>query len=171
MLCSGACWHLAVSQLPCRSCYLKSLNDCVRGESTPCGRCAKGRHGAERCVEVSLPSALAWAHLLISSDSQSSRKKVWLIWTNGLSWHFRQAILANMRGTGEPIFECDFSPGYDMLGQIRQGPKPVERMEFELFSRLAVSIPLNHRIINDVAETRSASPRIRSPAKQSWILT
>ena len=42
-----------------------------------------------------------------------------------------------------------------MLGEIRQGPKPVERMEFELFNRLAVSISLNHRFINVFAETKS----------------
>ena len=55
-----------------------------------------------------------------------------------LSWHFRQAVLANVRGPGEPIFENDFPPGSDMTGQIRNGPKAAERMEFELFSRLAV---------------------------------
>ncbi|KAK9324934.1 hypothetical protein V1517DRAFT_365763 [Lipomyces orientalis] len=36
-----------------------------------------------------------------------------------LRWHFRQAVLANMRGAGEPIFEMDFPP-----------------QEAELFSRL-----------------------------------
>ena len=32
-----------------------------------------------------------------------------------LRWHFRQAVLANTRGAGEPVFECDFPPwiGYD----------------------------------------------------------
>lgn len=45
-----------------------------------------------------------------------------------------------MRGAGEPFFEIDFPPGSDMLSEIREGPKPAERMEFELFSRLAVSI-------------------------------
>ena len=60
-----------------------------------------------------------------------------------------------MRGAGEPIFECDFPPGSDMLGEIRQGPKLAERMEFELFSRFAVSTSLNHRFTNDVANTKS----------------
>ncbi|KAL9116933.1 MAG: hypothetical protein Q9187_006534, partial [Circinaria calcarea] len=55
-----------------------------------------------------------------------------------LRWHFRQAVLANMKGNGEPIFESDFPPGSDMMGEILEGPKPAERMEFELFSRLAV---------------------------------
>lgn len=55
-----------------------------------------------------------------------------------LRWHFRQAVLANMRGAGEPIFENDFPPGTDMAGEIRDGPKAAERMEFELFSRFAV---------------------------------
>ncbi|KAK9234001.1 HNH endonuclease-domain-containing protein [Lipomyces kononenkoae] len=30
-----------------------------------------------------------------------------------LRWHFRQAVLANMRGAGEPSFELDFPPGGD----------------------------------------------------------
>lgn len=54
-----------------------------------------------------------------------------------LRWHFRQAVLANMRGAGEPVFETDFPPGSDIAGEIRRGPKAVERMEFELFARLA----------------------------------
>ena len=45
-----------------------------------------------------------------------------------------------MRGAGEPSFEIDFPPGSDMLGEIREGPKAAERMEFELFSRFAVSV-------------------------------
>ena len=55
-----------------------------------------------------------------------------------LRWHFRQAVLANMRGDGEPVFENDFPPGSDMMGEILGGPKAAERIEFELFSRLAV---------------------------------
>lgn len=42
-----------------------------------------------------------------------------------------------MRGAGEPAFECDFPPGSDMIGKIIDGPMAAERMEFELFSRLA----------------------------------
>lgn len=45
-----------------------------------------------------------------------------------------------MRGAGEPIFEVDFPPGSDILGEIRDGPKAAERMEFELFNHFAVSI-------------------------------
>ena len=54
-----------------------------------------------------------------------------------LRWHFRQAVLANMRGQGEPVFECDFPPGSDIVGEIMSGPKAGERMQFELFTRLA----------------------------------
>lgn len=54
-----------------------------------------------------------------------------------LRWNFRQAVLANMKGTGEPVFEIDFPPGSDMMGEIMEGPKAAERMEYELFSRLA----------------------------------
>jgi len=59
-----------------------------------------------------------------------------------LRWHFRQAVLANMRGAGEPIFEHDFPPGSDMVGDILRGPKAGGRMEFELFSRLAAQMEL-----------------------------
>jgi len=54
-----------------------------------------------------------------------------------LRWHFRQAVLANMRGQGEPVFETDLPPGSDVIGEILSGPKPDERMEFEFLSRLA----------------------------------
>ncbi|KAK9373735.1 HNH endonuclease-domain-containing protein [Lipomyces chichibuensis] len=53
-----------------------------------------------------------------------------------LRWHFRQAVLANTRKAGEPIFEFDFPPGTDMLGDIVRGPKSREQMEAELFTRL-----------------------------------
>ncbi|KAK9311259.1 hypothetical protein V1524DRAFT_371473 [Lipomyces starkeyi] len=53
-----------------------------------------------------------------------------------LRWHFRQAVLANMRGAGEPSFEMDFPPGSDMMGEILSGPAAGKRMEAELFSRL-----------------------------------
>lgn len=56
-----------------------------------------------------------------------------------LRWHFRQSVLANMRGAGEPIFECDFPKGSDLMSEIVSGPLPAERMEFELFGRLATS--------------------------------
>jgi hypothetical protein len=54
-----------------------------------------------------------------------------------LRWHFRQAVLANVRGAGEASFEFDFPGGSDMMGEIASGPRPGERMEFELFTRLA----------------------------------
>ena len=44
-----------------------------------------------------------------------------------------------MRGAGEPVFEFDFPPGTDMMGEILGGPRAAERMEFELFSRLPVA--------------------------------
>ena len=53
-----------------------------------------------------------------------------------LRWYFRQAILANMRGPGKPVFEADFPPGSGMAGGIRRRPKAAERMEYELFTRL-----------------------------------
>ncbi|KAK9427350.1 hypothetical protein V1505DRAFT_47253 [Lipomyces doorenjongii] len=53
-----------------------------------------------------------------------------------LRWHFCQAVLANMKGNGEPVFESDFPDGSDMVGEILSGPRAAERMEAELFSRL-----------------------------------
>ena len=60
-----------------------------------------------------------------------------------LRWHFRQAVLINMKGAGEPRFEHDFPPGSDIVGDILNGPKPAERMEFELFSRLAAQVEMH----------------------------
>jgi hypothetical protein len=59
-----------------------------------------------------------------------------------LRWHFRQAVLTNMKGAGEPIFEHDFPPGSDMMGQILRGPRAAGRMEFELFGRLAAQVEI-----------------------------
>lgn len=53
-----------------------------------------------------------------------------------LRWHFRQSILANMRGVGEPIFEHDFPPGTDMMDEILAGPNGKQRFEFEMAARL-----------------------------------
>ncbi|KAG0130929.1 hypothetical protein HOY82DRAFT_485965, partial [Tuber indicum] len=53
-----------------------------------------------------------------------------------LRWHFRQSVLANMRGEGEPIFEHDFPPGTDMVGEILSGPYGQERFELEIAARL-----------------------------------
>lgn len=35
-----------------------------------------------------------------------------------LRWHFRQAMLTNMKGAGEPVFEFDFLPGTDMMSEM-----------------------------------------------------
>ncbi|KAF2183148.1 hypothetical protein K469DRAFT_584164 [Zopfia rhizophila CBS 207.26] len=59
-----------------------------------------------------------------------------------LRWHFQQAVLANMRGAGEPVFEHDFPPGSDIVGDVLHGPKAAERMEYELFSRLGAQVEL-----------------------------
>ncbi|KAG0131798.1 hypothetical protein HOY82DRAFT_578422 [Tuber indicum] len=53
-----------------------------------------------------------------------------------LRWHFRQSVLANVRGAGEPIFEHDFPPGTDMVGEISAGPYAQERFELEIAVRL-----------------------------------
>ncbi|KAK9364654.1 HNH endonuclease-domain-containing protein [Lipomyces kononenkoae] len=53
-----------------------------------------------------------------------------------LRWHFRQCILANMRGAGEPVFETDFPAGTDMMATLRAEPYGKVRFEMELGSRL-----------------------------------
>ena len=53
-----------------------------------------------------------------------------------LRWHFRQCVLANMRGAGEPVFETDFPSGTDMMATLRAEPYDKERFEMELASRL-----------------------------------
>ncbi|EZF35531.1 hypothetical protein H109_01523 [Trichophyton interdigitale MR816] len=53
-----------------------------------------------------------------------------------LRWHFRQAVLANMKGSGDPTFEHDFPPGTDIMADIREGPSSQKRFEIELTSRL-----------------------------------
>jgi hypothetical protein len=49
-----------------------------------------------------------------------------------------------MRGVGEPVFEHDFPPGSDIVGGILRGPRPAERMEFELFGRLAAQVEIDY---------------------------
>ncbi|KAK9484434.1 hypothetical protein V1527DRAFT_497598 [Lipomyces starkeyi] len=66
----------------------------------------------------------------VPSDYRSVRDEL-------LRWHFRQTALANMRGSGEPVFEFDFPAGSDMIGDILSGPQAPERIEAELFSRLS----------------------------------
>ncbi|KAI5309617.1 hypothetical protein KEM55_002819 [Ascosphaera atra] len=53
-----------------------------------------------------------------------------------LRWHFRQAVLANMRGVGEPTFETDFPPGSDKMSSLRHGPYGKERLEKALEMRM-----------------------------------
>jgi hypothetical protein len=50
--------------------------------------------------------------------------------------------LTNIKGAGEPVFEHDFPPGSDIVGDILKGSKAAKRMEFELFSRLATQFDL-----------------------------
>ena len=75
-----------------------------------------------------------------------------------LRWHFRQALLANMRGTGEPTFEHDFPPGSDIVGDILRGPKSAERMEFELFDHLAAHVEIDCSEVAQVAGGRDGIP-------------
>ena len=48
-----------------------------------------------------------------------------------------------MKGAGGPIFEHDFPPGSDMMGQILRSPRAADRMEFELFGRLAAQVEID----------------------------
>lgn len=68
-----------------------------------------------------------------------------------------------MRGAGEPIFETDFPPGSDALGEMCRGPKAAERMEFELFSRFAVSSVITWHCGSEVSSSNQyCAPVVRS---------
>ncbi|KAG0127163.1 hypothetical protein HOY82DRAFT_83058 [Tuber indicum] len=54
-----------------------------------------------------------------------------------LRWHFRQSVLANVRGVGEPIFEHDFPPGTDTVGEILAGQYGQERFGLEIAAWLS----------------------------------
>ena len=41
-----------------------------------------------------------------------------------------------------PVFEHDYPPGSDIVGDILSGPKAAERMEFEIFGRLADQVEI-----------------------------
>ena len=58
-----------------------------------------------------------------------------------LRWHFRQAVLVNVKGLGEPCVEMDFPPGLDIMTEIMDGPNAQKRMEYELFSRFNATGP------------------------------
>ncbi|KAJ8104316.1 HNH endonuclease-domain-containing protein [Lipomyces tetrasporus] len=75
----------------------------------------------------------------VCRDATDDRKVV----DKFLRWHFRQTVLANMKGAGEPIFEFDFPDGSDMVGEILSGPRGADRMEAELFSRLNSVYPVS----------------------------
>jgi hypothetical protein len=59
-----------------------------------------------------------------------------------------------MKGAGEPIFEHDFPPGSDIVGDILRGPRSAERMEFELFGRLAAQVEIDYSEVVQAAVGR-----------------
>ena len=71
-----------------------------------------------------------------------------------LRWHFRQSVLANMRGSGEPIFETDFPPGTDQIKTLASEPYGKERFEMEMAMRLKDSAS------NEQANNEQASSMI-----------
>ena len=56
-----------------------------------------------------------------------------------LRWHFRQCVLANMRGAGEPVFETDFLSGTDMMTTLHTELYNKERFEMKLKMRLRLA--------------------------------
>lgn len=52
-----------------------------------------------------------------------------------LRWHFRQAVLANVKGAGSPVLESDS----DVLAAVYEAPMAAERMDLEVFCRLVAS--------------------------------
>ncbi|KAG0636829.1 hypothetical protein HOY80DRAFT_1087098 [Tuber brumale] len=62
-----------------------------------------------------------------------------------LRWHFRQSVLANMRGGGKRILEDDLLPGTDMADEILADPFAQERFELEIPGGLQEIDRLNPR--------------------------
>lgn len=54
-----------------------------------------------------------------------------------LRWHFRQCVLANMRGAGESIPETDFPRGSDRIADLQKEPDGGKLLELEFSQRLA----------------------------------
>ena len=54
-----------------------------------------------------------------------------------LRWHFRQSVLANIRGAGEPIIEYDIPSGTDMEGEVLAGPYAQGGSDLEIPAGLA----------------------------------
>jgi len=79
---------------------------------------------------------ISWAWTVKLSISSVAILRIHTVSDQLLRWHFRQSVLANVRGAGEPIFEHDFPPGTDMMSEICEGPYAGERLEMEVASRL-----------------------------------
>ena len=56
-----------------------------------------------------------------------------------LRWHFRQAVLANVRGQGEPGFVWDSPRHWEIIDEIPSDPKAREKIKIEYLSWLAES--------------------------------
>ena len=62
-----------------------------------------------------------------------------------VQWHFRNAVvrnavLADVKGAGEPQWDYELSPGNDMIRQIMAGPDAARRVEGELGT-----FPIDHQ--------------------------
>jgi len=62
-------------------------------------------------------------------------KDLYHVFDQLLRWHFRQSILANVRGEGELIFEHDFLLGTDIMKEICEGLYAQEWFERKLAAR------------------------------------
>ena len=76
-----------------------------------------GANNYLRTITRSYVSAKTCRVLPADSSSTASQSSSTTI-DELLRWDFRQAVLTNMKGAGEPIFEDDFPPGSDMIGEI-----------------------------------------------------
>lgn len=74
-----------------------------------------------------------------------------------LRWHFRQSVLANMRGAGEPVFETDFPPGTDKMATLCNEPYGKERFEMELGLRLGNASRQEEVRFNQIVDTCSSN--------------
>ncbi|KAF3318609.1 hypothetical protein TWF173_006631 [Orbilia oligospora] len=66
-----------------------------------------------------------------------------------LQWHFRQSVLANMRGAGEPIWDYGPNEEGDVVGRLLSSDHTMTRLGEEVGARLALTSYLPSSSLRD----------------------
>ena len=87
-------------------------------------------------VIVFCPDCYSIAGRHLSPSAQENG--VYSIRSSLLRWHLRQCVFANMRGTGEPIWDYDDVTG-DVVGRLLREDTGGEKLGQEIVTRLALT--------------------------------